>query len=495
MKKSIRLLIILAVFVVAAAVIGSRINQSLHKPPAPPKTVKSRIGDIEVKVSETGNIEPVNKVDVKSKVAGRLIEIPVVEGQYVTKGQLIATVDRTLIDPQIKSDEAQLASGKAKLSQSIAAYKLQVQQGDMAVDQARANLAESLTHLAAVEAGSRPQELAQQKLTVQRDQIALDDAQRTLLRKKALVGQGFVAQSDVDTAQTAFDTAVSTLNAAKQQLDLMNAGPRVQDIDDAKAQVQQARVELQTAKVNELQDPVTQSNIDQAKAGIQQTANDLAQLMVDLNDTTIVAPASGIVLKKYKEANEIVQSATTGFSNSESIVVTLGSAVRVQVDINEVDIAKVNIGDKVNVHVDALPDEVFAGRVDQIAPASTNAFDSTGTSSSSTSSISKFSVKIVFLKSDPRLRPGMTAECDIISSQHKGVVLAPLQAVKVSDKTGTVTVLEPGGKRDVRNVKLGLKDDTDVEIKSGLNAGENLIVNPIQGSDRRKIDINGGDNN
>lgn len=493
-KKPLQTIVSLAIPLALVAAIGMRAYHQLHKPPVAPRTVLAQRGDLVIDVSETGVIEPQNKVDVKSKVAGRLLAIYVQEGQYVRQGQLIALVDRSLIDPQIASTRAQLEQAQARLVQSEAAYKLQVAQSSAAIAQAKASLAQAQTHYATVAAGARPQELAQQKEAVARAQIALADAKRTLDRKEQLLAQGFAPQSDVDSAQLAYDTDQSNLETAQEALSLTQAGPRDVDVRDAAAQVEAARVAVSTAEVNAFQNAVTKTNIDQNRAAVAQAQNDLAQLLVQLADTRIVAPASGIVLKKYKEVNEIVQSATTGFSDSESIVATLGSEPRVSVDINEVDISKVQLGDPVDVHVDALPDTTYQGVVREIAPASTNAFSDSGSSASGQSSISKFSVKIGFLHPDARLATGMTATVDIISSRHKNVVLVPLEAVGFTGNKGTVSVLGPNNKPVPRQVVLGPRNDTQAEVISGLEPGDKVVPAPINGSDRRTININGQNN-
>ena len=194
---------------------GLRVNKSLHKPPPPPRTVQTHLGDIVIQVSETGTIEPADKVDVKSKAAGRLLAIPIQEGQYVTKGQLIATVDRSLIDPALTGDEAQLRQAQARLAQTKAEYALQVKQTAAAIVQAQAGLNTAQAHLAAVAAGARPQELGQQKEAVSRAQIAYDDAVRTQKRRQSLLGKGFISQADYDASQVAVDTAASSLATAK----------------------------------------------------------------------------------------------------------------------------------------------------------------------------------------------------------------------------------------------------------------------------------------
>ncbi len=492
-KKRVRTILVTVIVLLAVLFAGARVEKNLHKPPVPPRTVAARLGDMQVSVSESGTVQPVDKVDVKSKVGGRLLSVPIMEGQRVTQGQLIATVDRSQIDPQIAGLRAQLAQAQARLQQSIAAYNLQVAQSRMAVAQARAGLRTSQTHLGVVAAPARAQDLSQQQQAVTRARIALDDAQRTRTRRLALLAKGFVSQSDADATQVAVDTAASTLASAQQQLALLQAGARPVDVTDARAQVESARVAVQTAQANQGQNAVALSAIAQSKAAIAQTQNDLAQLEVKLGDTRIIAPANGIVLKRYRQVGEIVQDATTGFSDTQSLVATLGSKLEVRVGINEVDIPKVRVGLPVVLHVDALPNVSFAGHVTEIAPASSNAFaDASAGGSSASSGIAKFLVKVGLDKDDTRLRPGMTTDVQIISARHAHVVLAPLEAISGTGKTVQVSVLSARSVKQPRTLTLGLRNDTDVEVTHGLKPGDKVLIPPIDATGRRKISINGG---
>lgn len=477
MKRFFKPVLAGAAVLAVAAGIGARVNQIQHPPPpAPPRTVLVHRGDITIEVQETGTIEPVDKVDVKSKAAGRLLSIPIQEGQFVTKGQLIAVVDRSLIDPQLARDQASLQQAQARLAQSQAQYQLQVKQTQAAIDNSKAALLTAQAHLASVAAGARPQEMAQQKQAVARAQITLDDALRTQKRRAALLAKGFISQADYDTSQVAVDTAQSSLTTAQQALLLLEAGPRVQDIADAKSQVAAARVSLASARANSGQDAVRASDIVQARASVAQISGDIQQLMVSVADTRIVAPSSGIVLKKYKAVNEIVQSATTGFSDTEAIVATLGSRLEVKVGINEVDISKVHASASAVITVDALPGVRFSGMVSEIAPASTNAFDA---SAGSGSAISKFWVKVGFAKNDPRLRSGMSANCAILSASKKHVVLLPLAGVPFAGRIGTVTQYRLSGELRPRPVLLGLRNDTDAEVLHGLSPGQQVVARNV----------------
>lgn len=495
MKRLTKPLLIIFVLLSLALIAGLRVAKALHKPPEPPRTVAAHLGDIAILVSETGTIEPVDKVDVKSKAAGRLLAIPVQEGQFVTRGQTIALVDRSLIDPQLSRDQAQFRQAQSRLTQTEAEYALQVRQTAAAIAQAQAGLAQSQTHLRVVQAGARPQELAQGREAVARAQIAYDDALRTQKRKASLLSKGFISQADFDTSQVAVDTSESSLATARQQLALTEAGPRIQDVNDARAQVEAARVQLSGAEANAGQDEVKRSDIAQARAAVAQISGDIQQLQVNIADTRIVAPASGLVLKKYKQPNEIVQSATTGFSDAQSIVATLGSRLEVKVGINEVDIAKVHDHAFATITADALPDVAFNGSVTEIAPASTNAFADTGSGSSGgANAIAKFWVKVAFARYDPRLRSGMSANVSILSQKRAHVVLAPLEAVTFTGQRGQVTVLNALGRQEKRMVEAGLRNDTDVEIVSGLTAGEKLVVPSLNGAGRRKSDITDNSN-
>ena len=488
MKKTTRRVLTAVVVVVVLGLAGAHFS---HKPkPAPPRTVAARTDTLVVKVSETGTVEPVDKINVQSKVSGRLLTIPVTEGERVSTGQLIATVDRSQLDPQIQGLQAQLTQAQAHLQETEAQFQLQRAQTDGAIQSARATLVQAQAHLVAVSAPARAQEVSQQAQAVSRAQIALNDAVRTQKRRQNLLTRGFVSQSDVDAAQVATDTAQSNLDAAQQSLSLTNAGPRPQDIRDAKAAVDVARASLANAVTEREQYPVLAATVEQARAAVQQASTSLAQLMVQSADTRIVAPAPGIVLKKYKQIGEIVQSSLTGFSDAQSLVATLGSRLEVLVGINEVDIPKVRQGAAVTVRVDALPNVTFAGRVSEVSPASTNAFSSTDASAGGSSSISKFNVKVALSDDDVRLRPGMTAQVDIISAEHPKAVLVPLEAVPFTTQTGTVTVLTAANVKQTRTVILGLKSDTDAEVLHGLKPGDKIIVTDLSGKDRPKFDVN-----
>lgn len=485
--------LVLIVIVVGWIVVFRRVNQALHPPIVSVRTVTASTGNIAVRVQETGTIQPVDKVDVRSKVAGRILTLPIQEGDFVHAGQLIATVDRTLLDPQLLQTEAQLSSAESRLQQAEESYRLQVIQTKMAISQAEAGVRSAKLHVAAVAAPTRSQDLSEQQESAKRARITLADSVRTLKRKQYLLSRGFVPQADVDAAQVAVDTAQSALSSSEAAVSLSEAGPRPQDVADAQAQVDTSKIQLETAEANALQNDVRRSDIAQARANVQQISGNLSQLQVQIGDTRIIAPASGIVLKRYRQQGEIVQSATTGFSDTQSIVATLGSKLQVVVAINEVDIARIRVGAPVTITVDALPNLAFSGSVTEIAPASSGAFPDSGSGAVVQTGISKFTVKVSIARYDRRLRPGMSANVSILAAQKNHIVTLPLEAIPFEGDKGSIMVQLAPGKTEPRNVVLGLRDDTSVEVVSGVKSGEQVVV-PLPNGSRRTINI-GGPNN
>lgn len=513
------------------------------------RTVVAKQGEIAIKVSETGTLEPVLKVDVKSRVAGRLLRIFVKAGDRVTAGMPLATVDPTEVSREVAGVQAQLRASRAGLSQAQENYGLSqkttalaIRRAEISVENSQISLKEAGVNLKDAEVGlrnaelgveqakkrltqtaapSRSQEVEQAQQSVRRIQAQLVDARRTLERRKLLVEKGFIAQQEVDATQTQIDLAQADLASAQERVALLKEGPRREDIetvkvgvdaaeiavDQAKVRVEQAKVryeqarvavrtaqvQLDTERANAAQARVRARDIDRSRADVAQIENRLAQQSVQLTETRIVAPISGEVTGKYLEEGELVASATAGFAQGAALVTIADlSKMQVKVNVNEVDVARLSLGLPVEIRVDGVPDKTFQGRVVALAPASlTSAQAGQNSNNNSGNAIVRFEVKIAVTERDTRLRPGMTATVDILLNRKKDIVVLPAEALRPGNKVVVVTGKDETLKKEERPVQVGLRDDARVEILSGLRAGEAVEVPKIEASDRRKINVNG----
>jgi HlyD family secretion protein len=241
----------------------------------------------------TGNVE-VRQVNLGFKVAGRIQSLKVDEGDAVSEGQTLAQLEKVYFEDNI----AQLIAQR---------------------DQAKANLAK-------MQAGNRPEDIAQAEANVKEKEATLANAKITLDRAEQLLNRSVGTQKTFDDAQANYREADARLNSAREALRLMRAGFRVEDIEAARAQLAEREAALQVAQ--------------------RQFA-----------DADLVAPSPGVVLSRVREAGAIVASGETVF------VLSLTDPVWVRSYVSEVDLGRVRPGMEVSVKIDTPGAPLFKGRI------------------------------------------------------------------------------------------------------------------------------------
>ena len=344
MKKKLIPVIVLAV-VAAVVVIGGR--SWFHR------------GDgRSIRVS--GNIE-LTEVNIGFKTAGRLIERTVDEGDLVKKGQLIARLDRDQLTAQRDSGAAGLSSSQDQLAQ--AATSLAWERETLAADiqQRRADLAAAEARLAELKNGSRPQEIQEAKAAVDAAQSEFDRAKKDWDRAQTLFKDDDISASQYDEFRNHWQSADAALKQANQRAALVFAGPRVEQVDGAAAQVEHARGALKMAEANGLELKRREQELATRSAEIERSKANLAQVDAQLADTLAVSPVDGVVLVKSADVGEVLAAGAT--------VVTVGDIGHpwLRAYINETDLGKVKLGSKVRITTDSYPGKVYDGRVSFIS--------------------------------------------------------------------------------------------------------------------------------
>ncbi len=233
---------------------------------------------------------------------------------------------------------------------------------------------------------------------------------------------------------------------------------------------------------------LAESEVEQARASLEETDDQLRK-------TKIFSPITGTVSELNKELGEIALGST--FQADVIMVVADLSNMEVVADIDENDVVLVSIGDSTNIEVDAIPDTTFLGVVTEIAHSATTR--GLGTQEE----VTNFEVKIAMINSVEKLRPGMSATVDIKTETRRDILYVPIQAVTVRlpdeiksvNKDGkdagkgesaepmdadkkmieVVFVVEDETAKTVP-VKTGISNDTDIEIKSGLEEGQKIVI-------------------
>lgn len=347
-------------------------------------------GDVSVRLDEVGTIEPVVKVDVKSTLSGKVVELLVREGETVSKGQVLARVE-----PDV----------------------------------------------------NQAQDLANVRSQERRQNITELDARRRYENAKRLYDEGLGPKEDADRAEAAWRQAEEDARAA---------GERVAIAVDSGIPLRGAVRPTQRFEVT--------------------------------------SPMSGVVIARPVEIGETITSGVSSF-NAGNVMFTVAdlSSMLIKVDVNEVDIGRVHVGQPVSIRLDAFPFERFEGKVTFISPAAT-----------ATEKVKVFRVEITPAAQREEFRPGMTANVTVQGEKKTGVLTVPAESVFTRDDQQVVFVLRPdfatrvpaeelkdaAGRRppridvstawkeifEQRPVTVGLASSDRVEITSGLQPGEKVAL-------------------
>jgi HlyD family secretion protein len=308
----------------------------------------------------SGNIE-LTEVNIAFKTAGRLIERPVDEGDTVKKGQLIARLDRDQLLAQRDREAAGLQSAQSQLAQAETALAWQKGNQAAELDQRKAELASNQARLQELKSGSRPEEIQEAKAAVESTQSEYERAKRDWERAQTLYKNDDISTAQYDQYRNRWQNADAMLKQSKERQSLVLAGPRVEQIDAASAQVERARASLKMTESNALEIKRREQELPLRQSEIARARANLALIDSQLADTIAVSPVDGVVLVKAADVGEVLAAGTT--------IVTIGDIDHpwLRAYINETDLGRVKIGAKAKITTDSYPGKEYEGRVSFIA--------------------------------------------------------------------------------------------------------------------------------
>jgi HlyD family secretion protein len=309
-------------------------------------TLDEDVNNLYLKIS--GNIEA-TEVDVGFKIAGRITDLEIQEGDWVERGKFLARLDDEDLRNRLGVAQATLGSAQARLNKLLG--------------------------------GSRPEEIREAEAVVRQAQYDLENKQNAFERMKALYERRVIPKELFDNAEAGYKIATASLERAKENYELVKQGPRKEDIEDAKAQVEQARASV---KLNETQ----------------------------LGYTVLYSPISGVVLVKSGEIGEVVNPGTP--------ILTLADIDHVWLKgyVEETDLGKVTWGQEVIVTTDLHPPKEYKGEISFISSQAEFTPKSIQTQKERVTLV--YRIKINLSNPDRELKPGMPADGRIVLGKAKG---------------------------------------------------------------------------
>jgi len=306
-------------------------------------------------------------------------------------------------------------------------------------------------------------------------EVALDKARDCLtFTRDAMEGPGYedyVTAADkakIDTEIININTSISNLNNAKQSI-IIQKVTNQNSITNAESNLDNCRNALNTAKGNldsalaqleKIKSPARKVDINKAKAQLEQAEAELALARVRLSKAKILAPVDGIITKVNKEVGETI-------SPQESAISMIGlGKFKVESDIPEADISKVKVGDLAKITFDALPNVLITSSVAEIDPASTMI-----------EGVPTYKITLYLEKNILGVKPGMTANIDILTASRKNVICVPRRAIIEKDGKKLVRLVINDKNYKEVPVETGIYGDKgNIEIVRGLKEGDKVVT-------------------
>jgi len=289
-----------------------------------------------------GNVD-IREVNLGFRVSGRLQEVLRDEGDAVKAGEILARLDDEPYRREVEESRGQVGSSRARL--------------------------------ALLEAGNRPQEIAQARAQVREREVTSTNAERVYTRQEQLFQNRTVSIQERDDADASYREAEARLKSAREQLNLLESGFRIEDIAQGKADLARAEAALASAELR-------------------------------VTDTVLKSPAEGVILTRAQEPGAILQAGTT------VLTVSLQQPVWVRAYIQETDLGRIHPGMKAEIRTDSNPSKAYTGTIGYISPRAEFTPKNVETTELRTSLV--YRLRIVVTNADDGLRQGMPVTARIL---------------------------------------------------------------------------------
>jgi HlyD family secretion protein len=446
MKRNLSIILVVAVIIAAVVAFwGWRsITASAASTNSRMQTVVVERGTLSATVNAAGNVSAPRTAAFAFQSSGRVAQVAVGVGDHVKKGQLLMQLDTTDLELALKTAQTTFASQQASFdaTQASLAFALRTAQANLASAQASDDTAKA-------KSATGIDQLMAAKITLDQAKSALVQAQGNYDDNAWKGPDGSKKQYlELETATAAYDAALSNFK-------ITAAGVNDASVREAQAAVDSAQVALEQAQKNmDTSLRAAQASLESAKVAVDQAQH-------NLDNASLYAPSDGTVSAVNYNPGD-----SAGTSTAVSVVDL--SKVQVQVSIAEVDVARIKVGETAQVTMDALPDKTYTGQVIAVGPVGTV-----------TSGVVNYAVTVALTNADAAVKPGLTANLAVEVDRRDNVLVVPTRAIRTQGSQKIATVLQ-NGKSVEMVVNTGLSNDTMVEITSGLNEGDHVVVNQTQ---------------
>ena len=389
---------------------------------------EAKLREAEVTASESAVLEAeANLISAENAVSKAYLDwqIAIATGleslqNAVTKAQ----ADVALAQQQLEMTQLTAQSGQIRELEYDEAF-LQRSLRDITPEQDPAPIQEQLEQTQQSLATAR----ASRESSIQSAQDVVDQAEQDLARAQAKLQRATNGTDDPTvSAELAYTQAVSQRDAAQKALDDLNQGG-----DPASVEAAKTTYDAALAKVEEIESKI--------------------------EDTTLTAPFAGVIFSLNAQEGQVVTS------SDQIIYLANPSELSATANVSEVDVVKLSLGQEVRATFDAFPDELVIGELESIDQ-----------QADTQSGIPAFAIKVAFDETPDGVSPGLSANLRIIIGERQDVIMVPAAALQQDWENVYVQVQKASGSWETRTITIGINDGIMVEVLSGLEEGETVML-------------------
>ncbi|MCL4425018.1 MAG: efflux RND transporter periplasmic adaptor subunit [Firmicutes bacterium] len=499
-KRSFRRILWFLAGVLLLVLAGLLFFQIRRPAPSPYTQVTVKRGKITSAVTATGVVEPLNRAEVRTQVAGTVQNFSLSEGDPVKARQEVAFIDtlaqtsrilqirqnllvardnlnqlklKAAAEPIQNRDQLRLAELKVERAKATLA-RLQSLPNNDDLTSARRDLEDARLSLELTRSGFDLSRVSGEDIEAQKARVAqyeqeLTDAQRypynyarlrqaeanLALARQTLSDLELKAQVQPGQFDLQLKQAQLKVDRAQAKLDSLNSGATEDQLTAAKRDLEEAGLNLEIARYNTSLNKTSPEDIQVAELRVQQLEKDLEMA---LSDSRIITPIEGTIVNKYVKDGDFVTPGTP------VVAVANMSSLLLRATVDEVDVGRLKVGQKATVTFDSLPGRTYQGMVTKISLAGRRQGD-----------IALFEV-MVELKNWEGVRLAMTGNISIIYGEKDNVLYLPNEVIYVRAGKKVVNVLDDKGEITYKKIETGLKNENFTEVVSGLEEGEKVLM-------------------
>ncbi len=432
---------------------------------------------IEDRVVERGTVESQNTVYGKCELPGwqnKIISIKP-EGTIVKKGEVVAQLEAEEVDRSIAEKEVELNEAKGKLEQSKQELDIQLNKGESDIAAAELELKLADLDLEKYIEGDFKADQADMERAIKEGMALLEKVRDERYNIETLVKKGYRSPQEHGEVQLRQDSLVFQVERDERKLDVLQTYDYKRKSTEFKAKAIEAKRKvaraLTTATAERLK---SEAAVENAKNAVGLYEQQLKEQLAIKDKCTLIAAQDGTVAyanERWYDPSERIREGTTVRSQQDIYYLPDMNNMQVKATVHESVVDRIAVGQKATIRLDAFSDMKLHGTVSYVSELASSSF----------SDAKNYDAKIIIetIPSGMAIKPGMTAEVDILVGTYENVVAVPIGAITEHFQRTFVYVMS-GNQAERRGVTTGRMTHSFVEIVEGLNADEVVALDAYQ---------------